>query len=74
MQPFFVKAGLPVNDDVLMRVTPLIKERLTTLDDAVNMAGFFFRPRGDPAARGADAKPIRRRQVPLRGRRWWAAS
>jgi glutamyl-tRNA synthetase len=43
VKPFFVKAGLPVKDDMLMRVTPLIKMRTTTLDEAVDMAGFFFR-------------------------------
>jgi len=43
LKPFFLKAGLSMRDDVLMKVTPLIKERITTLDEAVNMAGFFFR-------------------------------
>ena len=42
-KPYFEKAGLAVQDDVLMRVAPLIKVRLTTLDEAVDMAGFFFR-------------------------------
>jgi glutamyl-tRNA synthetase len=43
LKPFFVKAGLPVRDDLLRGITPLIKERMTTLDDAVEMAGFFFK-------------------------------
>ncbi len=40
---FFESAGLAVADDMLMRVTPLIKVRMATLDEAVEMAGFFFR-------------------------------
>jgi glutamyl-tRNA synthetase len=52
IKPFFVKAGLSVDDGTLSRIAPLVKERLTTLDDAVGMAGFFFRPevQPDPAA------------------------
>jgi len=51
IKPFFVKAGLTVTDKMLMRVTPLIKVRTTTLDEVVDMAGFFFREdvRLDPA-------------------------
>jgi glutamyl-tRNA synthetase len=48
VRPYFEKAELPVTDEVLMRVAPLIKERLTTLDEAPTMAGFFFRPEVTP--------------------------
>ncbi len=48
LKPYFVKAGLSVKDDVLTRLTPLIKERIATLDEAVDMAGFFFREDVDP--------------------------
>jgi glutamyl-tRNA synthetase len=37
-----------VTDEVLLNVAPLIKERLTTLDEAPTMAGFFFRPEVTP--------------------------
>lgn len=52
IKPFFVKAGLSVDDRTLTRIAPLVRERLTTLDDAVEMAGFFFRSevRADQAA------------------------
>ncbi len=43
IRPFFEKAGLAVDDALLMKVAPLIKVRITTLDEAVDMAGFFFR-------------------------------
>ncbi len=37
------KAGLNVNPDLLLRVTPLVQTRLKRLNDVVAMAGFFFR-------------------------------
>ncbi len=43
VKPFFVNSGLPVKEDVLIKVAPLIKERIVTLDEAVEMAGFFFK-------------------------------
>jgi glutamyl-tRNA synthetase len=42
-KPFFAALELPVQDSALERIAPLIKGRLTTLDDAQSMAGFFFR-------------------------------
>jgi glutamyl-tRNA synthetase len=36
-------AGLEVNVDVLMKVTPLVQTRIKTLNDVVEMAAFFFR-------------------------------
>lgn len=46
--PFLMKAGSVVDQDLLRRVIPLIKVRLTTLDDVVDMAGFFFRDDVNP--------------------------
>jgi len=43
LQPFFTKAGLAVTPAALLPIIPLIRERLVTLDDAVEFAGFFFR-------------------------------
>jgi glutamyl-tRNA synthetase len=43
VKPFFSALQLPADDAALERIAPLIKGRLTTLDDAPNMAGFFFR-------------------------------
>lgn len=36
------KAGLKVNQDLLLRITPLVQTRLKTLNEVVSMAGFFF--------------------------------
>lgn len=36
-------AGLAVSDERLMQVAPLVQTRIKTLNDVVEMAGFFFR-------------------------------
>jgi glutamyl-tRNA synthetase len=41
--PHFHAANLSVTDEQLWRVVPLIQERIRTLDEAVEMAGFLFR-------------------------------
>jgi glutamyl-tRNA synthetase len=61
LKPYFIKEGLAVRDDVLLKIIPLIRERLTTLDDCVAFGGFFFRDEVTPApddliAKGLDAK------------------
>lgn len=43
IKPFFEAAGLETDDDVLLQITPIIQERMVTLDDAPQIAGFFFR-------------------------------
>jgi glutamyl-tRNA synthetase len=43
LKPVLEKAGLAVNDDVLRQATPLIKERLKTLNEVVDWIGFLFR-------------------------------
>src|SRR5581483_4160035 len=58
IKPYFVKAGYSVKDDVLMKLTPLVKERIVTLDDAVDMAGFFFKENVDPKPEELIAKGL----------------
>ncbi|GAB4494860.1 MAG: glutamate--tRNA ligase [Anaerolineales bacterium] len=48
IKPFFEKAGYAVDDDTLLALTPLIQERITTLEEAPEMAGFFFTPEVQP--------------------------
>jgi glutamyl-tRNA synthetase len=43
VQPFFAQAGLQAEASRLERVAPLIRERIRTLEEAVEIAGFFFR-------------------------------
>ncbi|HAV78056.1 MAG TPA: glutamate--tRNA ligase [Anaerolineae bacterium] len=61
IKPYFSEAGLHVDDETLYKVTPLIRERLVTLDDCLSFASFFFKENVeiDPAeliVKGLDAK------------------
>jgi glutamyl-tRNA synthetase len=42
LKPVLEAAGYQVNDEYLLRVTPLIQERIKTLNDAPATADFFF--------------------------------
>jgi glutamyl-tRNA synthetase len=60
VKPYLTDAGLEVDNDTLLKVTPLIRERLVTLDDSIPFAGFFFQDTvepnpGDLVAKGLDA-------------------
>ncbi len=48
IKPFFVQAGYNPSDEILRKITPLIQERLAGLDDAPEMAGFFFKDEVEP--------------------------
>ena len=52
---------LEVDDEKLLKVTPLIRERLVTLDDCLTFASFFFKETVEPnpedlIAKGLDAQ------------------
>ncbi|HVN55383.1 MAG TPA: glutamate--tRNA ligase, partial [Anaerolineaceae bacterium] len=40
VKPFLEREGYEVDDERLLKVAPIIQERITTLDDAIPMAGF----------------------------------
>jgi glutamyl-tRNA synthetase len=42
IKPYFQQAGYKVDDETLLRITPLLQERMVTLDDSVTVGGFFF--------------------------------
>jgi len=42
IKPYFLRAGYRVDDARLLRIVPLIRERLVTLDDCLPFAGWFF--------------------------------
>lgn len=42
LKPFFESSGYIVDDEKLLKVTPIIQERIATLDDAPALAGFIF--------------------------------
>lgn len=61
VRPFFASQALPVKDEMLERIAPLIKERVATLDEAPNLAAFFFRSEVTPVReeltpKGMDAR------------------
>ena len=51
MRPFYETAGLVVDDAQLSQIAPLVQERIRTLEEAVEISGFFFRDtvKPDPA-------------------------
>ncbi|MBX3062856.1 MAG: glutamate--tRNA ligase [Anaerolineae bacterium] len=48
LRPYLEAAGYEVNVDTLLKVIPLIRERLKTLKDVVSAAGFFFQDEVTP--------------------------
>jgi len=61
IKPYFTEAGFEVHDEALLKITPLIRERLVTLDDCLAFASFFFKENVEPnpeelIAKGLDAK------------------
>ncbi|MGE5222903.1 MAG: glutamate--tRNA ligase [Omnitrophica WOR_2 bacterium] len=48
VKPFFEAAGYVVDDEKLLKVAKVIQERITTLDDASEIGGFFFETEVDP--------------------------
>jgi glutamyl-tRNA synthetase len=58
LKPFFAQAGLEVGERTLRQVAPIIQQRIATLDEAVDMAGFFFGPPPHPSASDLVAKGL----------------
>lgn len=58
LEPFFTKAGYDVDSSKLEKMIPIIRERLSTLDDAPEMAGFFFRETVEPKPEELVAKGL----------------
>jgi len=61
IKPYFTREGLNVKDDILLKIVPLLRERLVTLDDCIAFGGFFFKEDVTPnpedlIAKGLDAK------------------
>ncbi len=58
VKPFFVQASFAVDDTVLLKIIPLIRERLVTLDDVIQFAGFFFHETVNPVLDDLIAKDL----------------
>ncbi|MHB8089395.1 MAG: glutamate--tRNA ligase [Anaerolineaceae bacterium] len=48
MKPYFVEKGFQVDDATLLKIAPIVQERLQGMDDAPELAGFFFKPGVQP--------------------------
>jgi glutamyl-tRNA synthetase len=55
---YFDAAQLPISDADLLRIAPLVQERMTTLDEGPELAGYFFRPYVTPSAADLTAKGL----------------
>jgi glutamyl-tRNA synthetase len=69
IKPFFIKEGFVVNDDLLLKIVPLIRERLVTLDDCIAFAGFFFKDVVEPIPEELIAKDLDAKQSAEIGRK-----
>ncbi len=58
IKPFYLQAGYRVDDSILMAITPLIRERLVTLDDCLAFGGFFFEETVEPEPEDLIAKKL----------------
>ncbi len=48
IKPYFEREGLAVDDARLLKIVPLIRERLVTLDDCLPFAAWFFKETVEP--------------------------
>ncbi len=61
IKPYFTRERLNVDDEVLLKIIPLLRERLVTLDDCLSFGSFFFKEDISPLpedliAKGLDAE------------------
>jgi glutamyl-tRNA synthetase len=42
--PYFTRAGIQTDPATLIKIAPIIQERMVTLDEAPELSGFFFKP------------------------------
>ncbi len=47
IKPYFLNAGYSVDDETLLKIIPIIRERLVTLDDCLPFAAWFFKEKVD---------------------------
>ncbi|MDI6770000.1 MAG: glutamate--tRNA ligase [Anaerolineales bacterium] len=58
IKPYFIHAGLEVDNDTLLKIIPLIRERLVTLDDCLPFAAWFFKGTVEPKPEELIAKNL----------------
>jgi len=62
LKPYFTAQGFSVDDDTLLKIVPLIRERLTTLDDCLAFGSFFFLKEVTPSKEDLIAKNLDAKQ------------
>jgi glutamyl-tRNA synthetase len=72
LKPYFLADGLAVEDDTLLKITPLIRERLVTLDDCLAFGAFFFKETVEPKREDLIAKDLDAAQSAAIARRAYA--
>jgi glutamyl-tRNA synthetase len=58
LKPYFLADGLEVDNDTLLKIIPLIRERLVTLDDCLAFGTFFFKETVEPTREDLIAKDL----------------
>lgn len=58
IKPYFLREGLRVEDARLLKIIPLIRERLVTLDDCLPFATWFFKETVEPKPEELVAKNL----------------
>jgi glutamyl-tRNA synthetase len=58
IKPYFLREGLAVDDAQLLKIIPLIRERLVTLDDCLPFAAWFFKENVEPKPSELIAKKL----------------
>ncbi len=58
IKPFFTARGFQADDPTLLKIAPIIQERITTLDEAPDFAGFFFEEHVEPSPQDLIAKSL----------------
>ncbi len=61
--PYFLQAGIRTDPETLLKIAPILKERVATLDDAIEMAGFFFKDKVNPIAGELPGKGMSNEQM-----------
>jgi len=62
LKPYFTAQGFSVDDDTFLKIVPLIRERLTTLDDCLAFGSFFFLKEVAPSKEDLIAKNLDAKQ------------
>jgi len=58
VKPYFLREGLALDDAKLLKIIPLIRERLVTLDDSLPFAAWFFKETVEPKPADLVAKNL----------------